>query len=594
MTQEIRLSQYIITYGPGAILEGLSGPRVILLPNIGLFNQNLKPEDYEISDQRITEGFLPRARIFRLPSNAELGYRSNYYIYRTKPFPSWKLCTNNQLHNGNFNVLYQGDACPVCHNTRIRGIEAIRFILACPHGHMDDVNWNYLVHEDDECNSRWFKWYGGGGSLSNVIIECPICNENKNLGIAYSRPWRCSGRFPERESFEDGPQRPGCNTNAKMIQRQASNLRIPELVTLFSIPPRHTTLHNLLELRPILDNLIGYFPETKEQFAKMLKNLVQKNRLAGSIADEILKYDWTELSQAIQDVLSPIANTYRDLILEEFHALIEGSINGVPPVHGPKPRSPVIFEINPHMIKKFKGPNGTLFRITPINKLRTVTVNTGYRREVNTQVLSEIVNIGFPDVANPEQRWYPGVEFLGEGIFFMRDENNGYQYDLLGDSQHEWIKSIDNMDAYPNHVFRDPAFRDELDPLFVQWHSLSHLLMRAISIESGYSSASIRERIYIENNHNGQRAGILLYATQPGTEGTLGGLIALVPYFQEILNDAFEQLMNCSGDPLCKENKFKSGSSNGAACYSCLLVSETSCEHRNLWLDRNVLLENLP
>ena len=85
-----------------------------------------------------------------------------------------------------------------------------------------------------------------------------------------------------------------------------------------------------------------------------------------------------------------------------------------------------------------------------------------------------------------------------------------------------------------------------------------------------------------------------MYATQPGTEGTLGGLIALVPYFQDIFNVTFEQLRTCSGDPLCKENKHKLGSYNGAACYGCLLLSETSCEHRNMWLDRNVLLENLP
>jgi hypothetical protein len=86
----------------------------------------------------------------------------------------------------------------------------------------------------------------------------------------------------------------------------------------------------------------------------------------------------------------------------------------------------------------------------------------------------------------------------------------------------------------------------------------------------------------------------LLYATQPGSEGTLGGLVALVPYFNETMRTTFEMLETCSGDPLCVENYFTPGHYNGAACYSCLLISETSCEHRNMWLDRNVLMENQP
>ena len=86
----------------------------------------------------------------------------------------------------------------------------------------------------------------------------------------------------------------------------------------------------------------------------------------------------------------------------------------------------------------------------------------------------------------------------------------------------------------------------------------------------------------------------IFYATQPGSEGTLGGLIALVPSFQHIINAALEQLQTCSGDPLCRDQKFDVGAYNGAACYGCLLLSETSCEHRNMWLDRNVMLENQP
>lgn len=44
----------------------------------------------------------------------------------------------------------------------------------------------------------------------------------------------------------------------------------------------------------------------------------------------------------------------------------------------------------------------------------------------------------------------------------------------------------------------------------------------------------------------------------------------------------------CSSDPLCWENEDQL---NLAACFSCCLVSETSCEKRNLGLDRRALVD---
>ena len=52
-------------------------------------------------------------------------------------------------------------------------------------------------------------------------------------------------------------------------------------------------------------------------------------------------------------------------------------------------------------------------------------------------------------------------------------------------------------------------------------HSLSHLLLTAISLECGYPSSSIRERVYASPG----RYGILIYTGSPDAEGTLGGLV---------------------------------------------------------------------
>jgi hypothetical protein len=52
-------------------------------------------------------------------------------------------------------------------------------------------------------------------------------------------------------------------------------------------------------------------------------------------------------------------------------------------------------------------------------------------------------------------------------------------------------------------------------------HSISHLLMTAISLECGYPGSSLRERIYTEQ---GEYA-ILIYTGSSDSEGTLGGLV---------------------------------------------------------------------
>jgi hypothetical protein len=600
MTQQIRPSQFITTYGPGSILESLNGPRIIPNADIGLYNLWFKISDYRINDQRMSKGLLHGASIYRLPSNAETGQNQTKPLYFTKSFPSWKLCLNWSNHHGNYYVLTENSVCPVCKVKPPKSMEAIRFIVACSDGHMDDFDWNYFVHgNSSSCNNvDWFKWYGGGGSLSKIYVECPSCNRRSiNMGEAYKQKWRCSGRFPEREPLDSAPQKlGGCNRGASIIQRQASNLRIPELRTLFSIPPHTTVLHNQLSIPEIKGAIIAKTPKNSEELQQTLGKLKDENCISANTLADILYNPWSDIKMAISELYSNEAITsYRDLILEEFHRLEEASINGAPPVRGQYPKSRPVFQVDPNLIKLFNGPGGHSLRVTPIETLRTVVVQYGYRREVDSSIKARarIIPVDSPDLQDPYKKWFPGVEFFGEGIFIRLDDP-GSMSPFKGEASTEWNKAAASAGVYNSVLFRDPNHQDELDPHFVWWHTLSHLLIRAISTEAGYSSASIRERVYFEADKTLTRGGILLYATQPGNEGTLGGLIALVPYFQDILDTAFRNLSTCSTDPLCIEHRFKLGEYNGAACYGCLLTSETSCEHRNMYLDRNLLLENLP
>jgi len=125
------------------------------------------------------------------------------------------------------------------------------------------------------------------------------------------------------------------------------------------------------------------------------------------------------------------------------------------------------------------------------------------------------------------------------------------------------------------------------EPLFVWLHTLSHAIIKALSAHAGYSAAALRERIYIDRK--AENGGILIYTTSLGEDGGMGGLVETADKFETILRLATGSIRICSNDPLCSEVRRKPEMTNGAACYSCIFVSETSCEHRNMFLDRHLV-----
>src|SRR5512135_2496841 len=86
-------------------------------------------------------------------------------------------------------------------------------------------------------------------------------------------------------------------------------------------------------------------------------------------------------------------------------------------------------------------------------------------------------------------------------------------------------------------------------------NTLSHMLIRQAALECGVSSASIRERLYIGTPRE-PAAGVLLSTAASGSEGTLGGLVALGTggTSRALLDQAFDDALRCSSDPLCAEH----------------------------------------
>lgn len=124
--------------------------------------------------------------------------------------------------------------------------------------------------------------------------------------------------------------------------------------------------------------------------------------------------------------------------------------------------------------------------------------------------------------------------------------------------------------------------------VYVLMHTFSHLLIKQMAMSSGYSSAAIRERIYFGDS----MSGILLYTGSADKEGSLGGLVELgnIDKLVTLMRDAFQEALLCTNDPECMNSLPAGDNSNGAACHSCCMISETACENGNRMLDRGLVV----
>jgi len=480
--------------------------------------------------------------------------------------------------------------------------EAVRFVVACPHGHLDEVPWGTLIKHKSDCprRSKYYYWRGGGGALKNITITCPNCEESANFGAAYSYSYNCRGKFPEKTNDETS-----CDQKSKIIQRGASNLRVSELRSALTIPPLDTQLHRLLQSRSVLAVLPDEF-ESKEVFVNDLDRLVARRLLDPTTAATIRAYPESDIQSAIQDILNeqtkPRDATEAHLRREEFISLSSAARYGAPPERSDKPGGPNQFEVYVENVRVIQLPSGRYLRVTPLSRLRVVMVQIGYTRPISTGNEEEpkLVPVEYQ---SPDEMlsWHPGIELFGEGIFldFATSSERGAEgvvehFPLQGDANDCWTQALLSQQGYQKIRSMPGVESEYLNPVFVWWHTLSHRLINALSVDSGYSSAAIRERVYTTTENGKTRGGLLVYTAQSGGDGTLGGLIGLVPHFERILDIALRNISTCSNDPVCIEESFGEDRVNGAACYACQLISETSCEHRNTLLDRKLLLDNLP
>ncbi|WP_258559031.1 DUF1998 domain-containing protein [Methanococcus maripaludis] len=596
--QNFRRSQFVLTYGPGSIIETKKGPRIIpsLKNGLGLEFGGPLLEKNEILDSRIGSILNngESIRVFEIPSNSRMG-KSEKPLYITNKFPAWKICYKPHGSNGH-PIIYDGrkhEKCPLCRekdglNTG-KDDPSIRFITACRNGHLDEVPWGDAVHnlskiKKGKCNhdNSYFTWIAGN-TFSTIFIRCPICGAETNMESIYQAGFKCKGRKPENEwvrkgkpSYVADAMHEYCNGRAKVMQRQSSSLRIPETITLLTIPVYDQAIYRVLNGPGVLSN-VGMALEDhgsdKEDFLNFLGRHM-KNKPFQGVKKCIEEYKFEEFKNFYYKLNNPDIS-FMDYMYEEFEALSIGSCES---------------EDGNFMVGKPVDISGNEylpdFQVYPVEKIKTVTAQTGYYRMPYSKddTMPPIVDIG---QNYEDDRWYPGFVGIGEGIFLRYNLSDILEKIACKKAYPAW-KSKTNVSEMINTRWTKNVTNN---PAFVWLHTLSHSLIKSIALYSGYSAASIQERVYLNGNLTG--GGILLYVTMPGEDGGMGGLVSVAknkPLLNKIFELALDNLIFCSNDPLCSKEVKNENRVNGAACHSCLLVSETSCEHRNMWLDRNIVM----
>ena len=233
-------------------------------------------------------------------------------------------------------------------------------------------------------------------------------------------------------------------------------------------------------------------------------------------------------------------------------------------------------------------PIGNMSRVDRLTELRYIT---GISRVLDS---NEEIPIDEPET--DRENYGIGAYNFGEGIYL--DINTKWlqrqavnRISKLGEDMASMPYSME-PGRLPNNVkLQIPCIEQKSNRnAFTILHTFSHLLIKQLCVESGYSLGSVRERLYFDAEGDTiNHAGILIYTSGPSSDGTLGGLAgqAGLKRMKGIIQAALNSREACSNDPVCKEHEPLDREPNGAACHTCVILPETSCECRNHMLDRN-------
>ena len=579
----LRQSQLVTTYGPGAMID---------LPDYSVIVSGLGDWS-SVRSEKIEEPRLV-AKLRRLLDVPNLELRTpplhEENVQRKAPvgariFPTWFIVKDDRpspknphwrrrrlvrwehLDRRRFND-DDGNKKPVV---------PVRFVCGCRRGHIDDLDWRAFVHRDGAKCERplWLEERGTGSDIGDTFAVCD-CGAERSLYEAASSGTAALGPCRGKRPWIGQYASEACGEPYRLLVRTASNAYFPQTLGVISLPEfdaglASKVLQHLERLKAAEDlGALANFrmiPELDAAFA--------------GLSDEVVIAEYRRQRDGSDGEDIPVK-------VAEFAILDKGDrAIGID-----EPQSRFYAET---LDRHSWDPDGdsilsAIDKLVLVHRLREVVSLLGFTRfeaispDKNGELDLDVVRASLAETIE----WLPAIENRGEGIFvsFKPDRIDRW---LSSPGVQARARQIDAGWRTWAHERRRPE--DDFPGLpYMMLHSLSHMLMTSIALECGYPASSLRERVYAGDGGY----GILLYTGSSDSEGTLGGLVEAGRHFPEHLRRALRAGLLCSNDPVCADHAPESALEGrmlqGAACHGCLLIAETSCEQRNDFLDRALVV----
>lgn len=589
---EVRRSQMLTTYGAGAMVDLLHQAVLIRGLDDWRFPNEADDPGGIIEEPRLAESLAIRLRKadrpplsidrpFRAPPTPGDSQASRAVGVDVMVFPRWFVCQNPRcraLEKAQASwTMRRGRYQHHCDNGEHTDMVPIRFVGACPHGHLQDYPWVAFAHsgrdEETRCNApALYLQEDRVGDFGAIFVGCRTCDARRPLAGAQVRATApaCDGCRPWLG--EDGRQE--CDQRLRLIVRTASNVYFAQTESALSIPRAERALD---------DAVRSQWKTLEHATAATLPAF----RTVPDIGTALAPYHDDEVLQAVARLSAGGPQTREPIRYSELKTFLAAPESLPPGAHSQNfvaQRLPRSAELPPQ-----------LERIVLVPKLREVRVQLGFTRidapSVNLDGEHEL------DIKQAElglhSNFLPAAEIHGEGLFLRLAEEALTEWE-----QRPAVRARDKALAQGFREWKAQHQNDTLDYPGVRFyllHSLSHMLITAIALECGYPASALKERLYCSPvAASTPYAALLLSTGTPGSEGTLGGLVEQGPLLTEHLRRAYDEAQLCAGDPVCAghtpasdlEERFL----EGAACHGCLFIAECACERFNRYLDRALVV----
>ncbi|MFM9859733.1 DUF1998 domain-containing protein [Pseudoxanthobacter sp. M-2] len=620
---QVRMGQVVGLFGPGAMMDlpersvlimglqdweafGKDAFKTIEEPRLA---QLLERRLGDAADKRLANGKPLR---FRTPPIDAGDPRRASPAIKAKVFPEWFACDAVEGDTSNRRrIVRLGDLDPprlleYIDDKKRRRVSPLRFVCGCEKGHLQDIEWRRVVHagrSDEEGGGRACRqamWLVDAGTSADPRDTQVVCDCGARLSLEelfqQSRLGTCQGKRPWI-----GPDDPaGCDApkGLRLLTRSATNTYFPQIVRVISLPESNDALDRALDA--VWSEIKSSASAGEVTMARRFNQAIAAN-LEGF--GDAAVFARIEARKAAPAPSSPQAA--QNPRIAEYQVLACGR--------------PVIGENHPKALlhaetldrSVWDRERAPLLRgiasLVAVHRLREVACLYGFTRFEPAPLADDgIEDVGLAVNGAPladDTDWLPAIEQFGEGFFLRFDPLALAAWIArpeIADRRRTLMEGVTTWTKARKDRGASAAVPKEGESLeFVMAHSLAHALITEVAIDCGYPASSLKERLYLMPSMPGQPpdCGILIYTASAGNQGTLGGLVEVTRRFPAVLKSALDRLALCSGDPICADHEpahaAEDRALHGAACHGCLLIAETSCEQRNVFLDRSLLVPTL-